>query len=87
MVDNLLLALGKNKIEQKYLNDYAGVFNDFKRVSFAKNLLPTLTFVEIGEVDKSEVKSVKVSSNKNNIADMITGGILMDYSKLEFENK
>lgn len=87
MVDNLLLTLGENKIKQKSLNDYAGVFNDFKRVSFAKNLLPTLTFVEIGEKGKSEVKSVKISSNKKNIADMITGGILRDYSKLEFEDK
>lgn len=87
MADNLLMVIGKNRLKQKSLEEYAGVFNDFNRVSFAKNLLPTLTFVELGEKKKTDIKSLEVSSNKKNIADLIANGILLDYSKLEFENK
>lgn len=87
MADNLLTVLGKNTLTQKSLSEYTGVFSDFQRVSFAKNLLPTITFVELGEKRNSDIKSLKVSSNKKNIADLITNGILLDYSKLEFEDK
>lgn len=86
LADNIIMVMGKNTIRQKSLDEYAGVFSDFKSVSFAKNVLPTLTFIELGSGTNNAVKSLKVSSNKKNIADWITNGILMDYSKLDFED-
>ncbi|EAR00504.1 putative cell wall biosynthesis related protein [Maribacter sp. HTCC2170] len=85
LADNLLMVIGKNRIKQKSLDEYVGVFKDFESVSFAKNLLPTLTFVEMGKKSNSDTKSLKVSSNKKNIANLLTNGILLDYSKLDFE--
>lgn len=86
MADNILKVLGGNTAKHKFIQEYSQIFTDFKEVSFAKNILPTITFIEMGRNSDKTVKTLKVSSNKRNIADLITSGILSDYSTLKFDD-
>ncbi len=84
--DNILKVFGKNTLEYKSLNEYSEVFIDAKNISFAKNILPTITFIDMGAKGVNNIKTLKLTTNKKNIADLITSGILSDYSNTEFED-
>ena len=84
--DNILKVFGKNTIKYTALNEYSEVFIDSKNIAFAKNILPTITFIDIGAKGANSIKTLKVTTNKKNIADLITSGILSDYSNTEFED-
>ena len=84
--DNILKVFGKNTIKYTALNEYSEVFIDAKNIAFAKNILPTITFIDIGAKGANSIKTLKVTTNKKNIADLITSGILSDYSNTEFED-
>ena len=84
--DNILKVFGKNTINYKSLNEYAEVFIDAKNIAFAKNILPTITFIDMGTKSANDKKTLKVTTNKKNIADLITNGILSDYSNTVFED-
>ena len=84
--DNILRMFGKNTLELQTLNDYSEVFVDAKDVTFAKNILPTITFIDMGLKNSNDKKSIKVTTNKKNITDLITSGILSDYSNTVFED-
>ncbi len=84
--DNILKVFGKNTINYKSLNEYAEVFIDAKNIAFAKNILPTITFIDMGTKGTNDRKTLKVTTNKKNIADLITNGILSDYSNTVFED-
>ncbi len=86
MAGNILHMLGRNTIKHKDIEKYSETFTKFADVSFAKNLLPTVTFIEMGPKPLDSKKSLKVSSDRKNIADLLTNGILSDYSKLEFQD-
>lgn len=86
MANSILKVLGGNAVKHKSVQEYSRIFTDFKEVSFAKNILPTITFIEMGRNSDKTSKTLKVSSNKRNIADLITSGILSDYSALKFDN-
>ena len=86
MANNILMMFGKNAVKQKKLDAYAEEFTDFGIITFAKNMLPTVTLIEIGKKNDEKKKTLKVASNKNYIADLIANGILSDYSSLEFED-
>ncbi len=83
--ESIIKTLGKNNISIKSMGAYASVFTDRQNILFAKNMLPSLIYIEFGSklVDKS---SLKVTSNKKNLADFITNGIFTDYSKLDFQD-
>jgi len=81
--DNILDVFGKNILKYKSPAKYSEVFIDPKNIAFAKNVLPTITFIEMGA--QTNKKTIKVTTNKKNIADLITRGILSDYSNTEFE--
>ncbi|MBT8298871.1 MAG: hypothetical protein HKP42_13280 [Maribacter sp.] len=83
--DNILNVLGKNTIKYKSPTEYSEVFEDPKNIAFAKNVLPTITFIDMGAQSAANKKTLKVTTNKKNIADLITSGILSDYSNTEFE--
>jgi len=84
--DNILKVFGKNTIKYKSLNEYAEVFIDAKNIAFAKNILPTITFIDMGTKGAKDKKTLKVTTDKKNIADLITNGILSDYSNTVFED-
>jgi N-acetylmuramoyl-L-alanine amidase len=86
MANNILKVLGGNTVKHKSIGEYSQIFTDFKDVSFAKNILPTITFIEMGRKSDKTVKTLRVSSNKRNIVDLITSGILSDYSTLQFDD-
>jgi len=86
MADNILKIIDKSSIKHMSVEDYSKVFTDFKDVSFAKNILPAITFIEMGTEISQNEKSFQISSNKKRIADLITNGLLSDYSKLDFED-
>ena len=77
---------GKNTIKYKSLNEYAEVFIDADNIAFAKNSLPVVTFIDFDSTGSSGKKTLKVTTNKKSIADLITSGILSDYSNTEFED-
>ena len=84
--DNILKVFGKNTIKYKSLNEYSEVFIDANNISFAKNILPTITFIDMGTKGVNDKKTLKVTTNKKNIADLITSGIFSDYSNTVFED-
>ena len=84
--DNILKVFGKNTIKYTSLNEYSEVFIDAENITFAKNILPTITFIDMGAKGANNTKTLKVTTNKKNIADLITTGILSDYSNTEFED-
>ncbi|MCP4975980.1 MAG: hypothetical protein GY931_07430 [Maribacter sp.] len=84
--DNILKMFGKNTIKLKTLNEYSEVFVNDKDVTFAKNILPTITFIDMGTKSTNNKKTLKVTTNMKNIADLITSGILSDYSNTVFED-
>ena len=84
--DNILKMFGKNNIKLKTLNEYSAVFVDDKDIAFAKNILPTITFIDMGTKSANNKKTLKVTTNKKNIADLITSGILSDYSNTVFDD-
>jgi len=84
--DNILKVFGKNTIKYTSLNEYSEVFIDAKNIAFAKNILPTITFIDMGVKGANNKKTLKVTTNKKNIADLITSGILSDYSNTVFED-
>ena len=82
--DNMLRVFSKNTVKREALNDYSKMFTDFEDIAFAKNSLPPITFIVMGSISVSDDKTLKVNGNKNNIANLITNGILSDYSNTEF---
>ena len=84
--DNILKMFGKNTIKYTALNEYSEVFIDANNIAFAKNILPTITFIDIGTKGANDIKTLKVTTNKKNIADLITSGIFSDYSNTVFED-
>jgi len=84
--DNILKVFGKNTIKYKSLKEYSEVFIDAKNIAFAKNILPTITFIDMGTKSATDKKTLKVTTDKKNIADLITSGILSDYSNTVFED-
>ncbi|MGB5499244.1 MAG: hypothetical protein WBM77_09980 [Maribacter sp.] len=84
--DNILKVFGKNTIKYKSLNEYSEVFIDTDRIAFAKNILPTITFIDMGAKSTNNEKTLKVTTNKKYITDLITSGILSDYSNTVFED-
>lgn len=82
---NILKVFGGNVVKQGSLEDYSKVFTDFKSIAFAKNILPPITFINMGSEPADDQKTMKVTANRENIANLITNGILSDYSNTEFE--
>lgn len=86
LANNIQRMFQDRSVKQKYIKNSAGVFTDQKDLYLAKNTLPTMTYIEIGQNPKSDGGTFKARSNKKNLTDLITNGILMDYSKLDFED-
>ncbi|WP_282053524.1 hypothetical protein [Maribacter luteus] len=84
--DNILKVLGKNEINHESLDDYSKVFTDFKNIAFAKNILPPITFIDMDSKSDGEHKTIKVAADKKNITNLITNGILSDYTNTEFND-
>ncbi|MBT8306271.1 MAG: N-acetylmuramoyl-L-alanine amidase [Maribacter sp.] len=84
--DNIVKMFGKNTVKLQTLNEYSEVFVDDKDITFAKNILPTITFIDMGLKSTNDKKTLKVTTNRKNVADLITSGILSDYSNTVFED-
>ncbi|PIF01026.1 MAG: hypothetical protein CR994_02985 [Maribacter sp.] len=83
--DNILKVFGENAVKKGSLEDYSKVFTDFESIAFAKNILPPITFINMGPEPVDTQKTMKVSSDRKSIANLIANGILSDYSNTEFE--
>lgn len=84
LADNILKVLGEDGINHETLDDYSMVFTDFKNIAFAKNILPPITFIDMDSKSDAEHKTIKVAADKDNITNLITDGILSDYTNTEF---
>jgi N-acetylmuramoyl-L-alanine amidase len=84
--DNILRVFSKKTVKREALNDYSEMCTDFEDITFAKNSLPPITFIIMGSKSVADNKTLQVNANKNSIANLITNGILSDYSSTEFED-
>lgn len=84
MAKNLVNIFKKNDVRQKSKVAQTNDFTNEASVYLARNVLPITTFIEIGSPKIDEDKAAKENTNKKDFANLITTGILMDYSKLEF---
>ncbi|WP_411028915.1 hypothetical protein [Spongiimicrobium sp. 3-5] len=86
LASNIQQMFEKRSIRQKYFKNYSEVFSDKDNLYFAKNTLPTMTYIEIGKHAKNGRTAFETAFSKKSLTDVIAKGILMDYSKLDFED-
>jgi N-acetylmuramoyl-L-alanine amidase len=82
---SMIKTLGKKNVSIKSAAAFSSVFTDTQNILFAKNMLPSLIYMEFGR-RLSNSPTLRVTSNKKNLADLIANGILTDYSKLDFQD-
>ena len=83
--ESMIKTIGKKNVAIKSAAAYSSVFTDTQNILFAKNMLPSLIYIEFGK-KPSNNPTLKVTSNKKNLADLIANGIFTDYSKLDFQD-
>ena len=86
MARTIVDILKGKEIGNRSDREYTKVVTDAGDISFAKNVLPAITYIYMGSGESKDAKALKIPSNKNDIADLIANGILLDYSKLDFED-
>ncbi|MEK6153358.1 hypothetical protein WIW50_08860 [Flavobacteriaceae bacterium 3-367] len=78
LANNIRRMFRERNIRTRYFKSYSEVFKDKGGLYLAKNILPTMTYIEIDRNPKAR---------KRTLADIITNGVLLDYSDLDFEDK
>ncbi|MDE3742903.1 hypothetical protein [Maribacter polysaccharolyticus] len=81
---NILIGLGKNVVNHEPLDDYSEVFTDFENITFAKNILPPITYIDMDSKSDGAHKTLKVDTSNKDMTNLITNGILSDYTNTEF---
>ncbi len=78
-------SIKAKSVTQRQLKN-SKVLADGDKQYFAKNILPTVTFVEIGKQPDNPQKTIKSRVNRKNFTSLITNAILTDYSNASFED-
>lgn len=83
---NIQRVFNENSIESKPFKEYTEIFTDKNNLYLAKNALPAITLIEIGNSKKPTIEDgILVKSNQELLSNLITSGVLNDYADLEIE--
>lgn len=84
LASNLQDIFAKNWVSRPVTEKSISPFNDETTIYLAKNVLPSVTTIDFN-LNPSE-KGIKIKSVKTDLAKIITGGILQDYSNTNFSD-
>lgn len=87
LADNIQRMFRERNVKTKYFKSYSEVFADRGGLYLAKNILPKMTYIEITGRTGTGKRAFRNISNKKKLTDIITNGVLLDYSDLDFEDK
>ena len=76
----------KNALKRTSDTDGISIFKDDFSIYLAKNVLPSVTTIDLDNNTESSKNGIPLKHEKSVLTDMITNGILEDYSKLSFED-
>jgi len=83
---NIQRIFNENSIKSKPFKEYTEIFTDKNNLYLAKNALPAITLIDIGNTKKPTVKdAILVKSNQELLSNLIASGVLNDYTDLEIE--
>ncbi len=86
LAESIQKSIKATSVTQRQLKN-SKVLADGDKQYFAKNILPTVTFVEIGKTPGNSENTIKSRVNKKNFTSLITKAILTDYSNANFEDE
>ncbi len=83
---NIQRTFNENSIESKPFREYTEIFTDKNNLYLAKNALPPITLIEIGNGKKLTIEdTILVNADQELLSNIITSGVLNDYADLEIE--
>ncbi len=83
---NIQSVLNRNNINKIVVKDNLETFEDQENLFLAKNMLPALTIVEIGNTNiQKNKKALSVRPDKKALAKWLSSGIFKDYADVEVE--
>lgn len=86
IASNIQHVFNENSIESKPFKEYTEIFTDKNNLYLAKNVLPAITLIQIGNDKKPTIEDIiLVNSNQEIFSSLITNGVLNDYADLEIE--
>jgi len=86
IASNIQKVFNKNSVQSKSIKDYTDVFTDKSNLYLAKNALPAITLIDIGNDKKLNIGTVtKVKSDRTFLSNLIASGIQNDYTDLMIE--
>lgn len=84
--NNMQQIFNKSKILDDS-KDFTAIFAQKNNLFLVKNALPPLTFIELGETEDPKIEGrIKVKPDKKWLSDVITNGIVNDYTQLEIQD-
>ena len=86
MAKSLANIFKKHEVLQKSKEAQTSEFANEANLYLAKNVLPITTFIEIGSPKIVEDVEPEKYTDKKDLAELITTGIMLDYSNLELED-
>ncbi|MFS4454768.1 hypothetical protein [Maribacter sp. 2304DJ31-5] len=84
---NLREILTKNTLGKRSAKNNGVPFKDEASIFFARNILPPVTTIAINDISEITKSDIRMKTSKERLPLMITKGILLDYSKLDFEDR
>jgi len=83
---NIQHIFNKHRVKNATRKKYTEVFTDEQNLYLAKNVLPPITLIDIGNTkDPSIENRISVRSDQKFISDIITDGVMNDYANIEIE--
>ena len=81
---NIARILNSPNVSQRFHIEYPEVFSERSKFYLAKNTLPAMTCIEIGEKKGTKNEKKPGSWDEKKLAGLIANGILMDYTETRF---
>ncbi|MET1258941.1 hypothetical protein ABV409_06345 [Flagellimonas sp. DF-77] len=83
---NIQQILNKHRIESDARKAYTEVFTDSENLYLAKNVLPAITLIDIGNSKDPSIESrISIRNDQQFISDIIANGVMNDYANLAVE--
>ncbi len=83
--ENIQHIFNENRIT-KDRKTYTEVFSDKNTIYLAKNALPAITLIDIGDSKDPNIEErIAIGKNEKDFTNMITSGVLNDYADIEIE--
>tara|TARA_R110000868_G_scaffold125037_4_gene330417 strand:+ start:8323 stop:9261 length:939 start_codon:yes stop_codon:yes gene_type:complete len=77
----------EKNIKLKPANEKGGFFVDKTNLYLANNVLPTMSYIKVEDINKKTTNKRIADSDKNKFVDVLTTGIQIDYSNLIIEDE